>query len=199
MTPDENRKRKSDWELEASFDRVLSLEELINLAPFKEASDSIGSSHVAGSRVPTWLHRRIIYLTEMKGTPYHIQSDVVRDAIYVGMKVISQRYKLSPDWGVEARMAKAIDKVGVVKRIRSQVYELAQGLEEMVSNKDAKQAIDGLEDYLAPVLELEDEWHRNKIIQNLMDIKTTRELLDKCSDETRIQVLKIYADIKKTI
>ena len=190
----EKPKRKSDWELESAFDRITSLEELVSSPPFKEASDASGLSHVAGTRVPSWLQRRIVYLTEMKGTPYHIQSDVIRDAIYIGLRILNMRYKSSPDWTVEARMVKAIDKVGVVRRIRNQVKELSQGLEEMVTNRDIAQAVEGLEDFIDPVLELEDLWHRQKIVQMLMETKTTRELLDKCSESMRRAVQKIYKE-----
>lgn len=191
---DKQKRGKSNWELEQSFDRAVTLAELIESPPFKDTSDSSGVSHVAGTRVPTWIHRRVSYLSEMKGTPYHIHSDVLRDAIYIGLRVLSMRYKLSPEWDVEARMARAVDKVGTVKRIRSQIKELSAGLEEMTSNRDIKQAIEGLEDFVIPVLELDDQWYRRKIIELIMDNRVIRDVLSKCSDKVQSAVTKIYKE-----
>lgn len=184
--------KQSDWELEATFDRVASLEELINSPPFKEASDSQGVSISTGVRIPGWLQRRISFFTEMKGTPYQIASDVTRDAIFLGLRILAMRYHANPEWMVEAKIAKAIDKVGTIRRIRAQVKDLSQGLEEMVANKDKKQAIEGFEDFIVPVLELEDDWHKQKLIQSVMDNKITREILNKCSDRIVDAVKKIH-------
>jgi len=192
---DKHKTKQSDWELEATFDRVASLEELIASPPFKEASDSSGVSVIAGVRIPGWLQRLIAYFTEIKGTPYQIGSDVTRDAIFLGLRVLAMRYKGSPEWTVEARIAKAIDKVGMIRRIRNQIKDLSAGLDEMVSNRDIKQAVEGFEDFVAPVLELEDEWHKRKLIQSLMENKVTRDLLNKCSDGIRNAVLKIQSEI----
>lgn len=179
------KKKPSDWSLEAPFDKTCTLEELIAMPPFKEASDQSGYSHTAGSRVPGWIQRRIIYFTEMRGSPYRIQSDVIRDAIYIGLRVLTMRYKSTPDWVVETKMTKAIDKVSVLRRVKKQMEELTTGLEELYRSGDEEKAIEGLEEFVTAVIEMEDTWHKDKIVQSLMDNRTVKDIVSKCSDSTR--------------
>jgi len=194
MSFDKVKKKLSSWRLEQSFHEATTLEELVNAPAFKDASDSSGQSHSVSTRVPTWLHRHIAHLCEMKGGPYYVHSDVMRDALYIGLRVLSMRYRLNPRFDAEVRMAKAVDKVGVAKRVRAQIAELANGLEEMTSNKDIVQAVEGLEDFVVPVLEIEDEWYKNKVIQLLMENRTVRTVLSNCSDNVQKSVDKIYKE-----
>jgi len=105
----EPKTKKSDWELESSFDLAATLEDMINDKPYKEASDESGESVTAGARVPSWLHRRVVKLRELAASPYEVNSDVYRDAIYNGLHVLHMRYGLTAAWSIERQMAAVVD------------------------------------------------------------------------------------------
>jgi len=174
-----------DWNLESPFDTIVSLEELINMPPFKAASDSKGGTATAGTRIPIWLDRKVIHLIEIRGTPYHLKSDVLRDAIYIGLRVLNMRYKSDPDWASEARMARAIDQANLITRIKSTVDQMAKPIEELWAGGDEDQAISLFEEFIASTTEITDEWHRNKQIQTIKNNRLLREVTERCSPEAK--------------
>ena len=178
-------KKASDWNLESPYDAPATIEELIDLAPFKEASDTKGGSFTAAARVPTWLERKIMWFTEMKGSPYMLKSDVIRDMIYLGARILHARYKGNPDWATEAKMTEAVGRVGVLTRVREQVNQLSRGLEELWTEGDEKQAIEGLESFVAAAVEMQDEWQKRKTFQYVKGNRLLKQIADQCSQEVR--------------
>lgn len=196
MTEEEKEHKKgkpSDWELEAPFDMAATVEDLIKAPPFKEASDEKGDSVTAGTRIPMWLHRRVVKLKEVPGSPYEVNSDVLRDAVYVGLQILHMRYKLSPDWDVERKMAAVVDTTGAIRRLKEQVEWLANGLEELFEGGDLEQAVHRLSDYVLAAQELESKWHREKVFRLLRESRTIRELAPHCSG----QIQKLMAEVSK--
>lgn len=196
MAEQHNKKPKgkpSDWELESSFDLASSLEELINSPPFKEASDEKGDSVTSGTRVPMWLHRRIVKLREMEGAPYEVNSDVLRDAVYLGLQVLHMRYGMSQDWDVEKKMAAVVDASGALRRHRSLFETLVAGLDELFEEGDADQAAHRLSEYVAAADKLENKWHRSTIFKMLVGSKVVKEVSRLCSKEIRNM---IYGETK---
>lgn len=181
----DNRKKPSDWNLESPYDAPATIEDLVNLAPFKDASDSKGGSFTAASRVPTWLERKIIWFTEMKGTPYQLKSDVVRDAIYLGIRVLHARYKGNPDWATEAKMTEAVGQVGVLARVKEQVTSLSKGLEELWTEGDEKQAIEGLERFVGAAVEMQDGWQKSKVFQYIRGNRVLKQISEECNAEVK--------------
>ena len=178
-------KKATDWDLENAYDVPTTIEDLIDLAPFKEASDTKGGYYTAASRVPTWLERKITWFIEMKGSPYQLKSDVVRDAIYLGMRVLHARHKANPDFAVEAKMSEAVSQVGVLARMREQVNQLQRGLEDLWQSNDEKQAIEGLENFVGAVVEMQDEWQRNKTLQLIKGNHVLKQIAMQCSPEVK--------------
>ncbi len=138
------REKADDWEVEAPLDLAATLEELIASPPFKEVSDEHGHSATAGTRIPFWLDRRVKLLKEMHGSPYELVSDVLRDAIFLGMRVLAMRHRMSPDWEVETKLAQIIDATGASRRIRNQVEELIKAIDEMLRDNDMDKAAEHL-------------------------------------------------------
>lgn len=183
-----NPKKKNipgDWNLESAYDVPSTIEDLIDLAPFKEASDTKGGSYTAAARVPTWLERKMMWFIEMKGSPYQLKSDVVRDMLYLGARVLHARYRGNPDWATESKMAEAVGQVGVVARIREQINQLARGLEDLWSEGEEKQAIEGLEKFIGAVVEMQDEWQRGKILQYVKGNHLLKQVAESCSPEVK--------------
>jgi len=179
------KKKTDDWELEAPLDLETTLEELINSPPFKEASDQHGHSETAGTRIPNWLMRRVHKLVEMPGSPYELASDVLRDAIYNGMRVLHMRFKMSADWDVEAKMAAVVDASGASRRIRGQFEDLETGLEDLCRDGDHNKAAEKLSDYVMAAVELENEWYRGKVFRLIDNSRAVKEVLQYCTGEVQ--------------
>jgi len=180
-----SKSKPSDWELESSFDLALTLEEFINSPPFKEASDEKGESVTSGTRIPMWLHRRVVKLREMGGSPYEVNSDVLRDAVYLGLQILHMRYGMSQDWDVERKMAAVVDASGALRRHRSLFETLVAGLDELYEEGDIDQAAHRLSEYIAAANELESKWHRGVIFKMLKGSKVIREVSRSCSKEVK--------------
>ncbi len=177
-----NEKKDTGWEPEAIIDLAATLQELIDEPPFKEVSDEGGSSATVGTRIPNWLLRRVVRLKELKHSPYDINSDVLRDAIYVGLRVLHLRYGLTPAWEVETKLAQTVDAVSATRRVRNQIEELVAGLDEMFRDGDIDKAVRNLTDYMMAAVELENDWHRNKVFSLLAENRVIREIGTHCND-----------------
>jgi len=182
--PNKGESRETSWEPEAVIDLAVTLQELIDEPPFKEVSDDAGSATV-GTRIPNWLLRRIVRLKELKHSPYDINSDVLRDAIYIGLRVLHLRYGLTPDWEVETKLAAAVDAVSAGRRVRSQVEELVAGLDEMFRDGDIDKAAHNLSEYVLAAVALDSDWHKTKVFQILTEHRIVREIASHCGEAVR--------------
>lgn len=173
------------WDLESPFDTIVSLEELINRPPFKASSDKGGGSYTAAARIPFWLERKVMHLLEVMGSPYMLKSDVIRDAIYLGLRVLNMRHKTNPDWAVEAKMARTIDRINLLTRLQSQAKDFAGPTLELWEGGDEQQAREGVEEFVGAAVEIEDEWTRSKTLQLLKTNRQLRPVIDSCSEGVR--------------
>ena len=184
------REKADDWEVEAPLDLAATLEELIASPPFKEVSDEHGHSATAGTRIPFWLDRRVKLLKEMHGSPYELVSDVLRDAIFLGMRVLAMRHRMSPDWEVETKLAQVVDATGASRRIRSQVEELIKAIDEMLRDNDMEKASEHLTDYVLAAVDLENEWHKKKVFDILNGSRVVKDVAQYCPRATQ-QILEL--------
>jgi len=187
------KKQKPQWDLEAPFDYPASLEELLESPPFTEAGGS--DSSTAGTRIPKWLFRRVQKLVEMSGTPYELASDVYRDAIYLGLRVIHMRHKTARDWSIETKMAAIVSETDVMRRTRSQVDGLSSGLDNLMKEDEPEKAAEKLGEYVSAAIELENDWVRGRLFKMLRESKVVSEVSMYCSQEIR-KIIK-DTDIKR--
>jgi len=183
--PRKNREERDAWEPEEAIDYAATLKDLIAEPPFKEVSGEGSESSTAAARIPMWLLRRIIKLKELSGSPYELNSDVIRDAIYIGLRVLHLRYKLTADWEVETKLAAAVDAVSAGRRVRQQVTELIAGLDEMVRDGDMDKAAKNLTEYMLAAVELESDWHKNKVFKLLAESRVISEVATHCAEGIR--------------
>jgi len=174
---------KSQWDLEAPFDHPSSLDELLESPPFTEAGGT--DSTTAGTRIPRWLFRRAMKLVELNGSPYELASDVYRDAIYLGLRVIHMRYSTPADWSVETRMASIVSETDVMRRIRGQVDGLSSGLDNLMKEDEHNRAAENLTKYVSAAMELEDEWTKARIFKMLRESKVVSDVSMCCSEDIR--------------
>jgi len=176
-------KKQDQWELEAPFDRPASLEELVEAQPFTEAGGS--DSVTAGTRIPKWMFRRVAKLTETTGSPYEVASDVYRDAIYLGLRVIFMRFHTTKDWGVESKLAAIAMDTEVMKRTRARVDLLAGGLENLLMEDEPEKATEELSEYVSAGVEMDDEWVKSRMFRMLRENETIMKVAKMCSAEVR--------------
>ncbi len=185
----EQKKQWSQWETEAALDLPASLEDLINSPPFHESSDAHGHSYTAGTRLPEWMRRRIRKLIEMEGVPYDLESDVLRDAVYVGLQILNMRYKASPDIDLDVKMSKAVDQTGVTRRIKAQFDELCFGLDELHKDGDTEQAVKRLSEYVIAAASLDNVWHRDRLFRLVRENRLVKELASHCGEAVKRLIL----------
>lgn len=179
---DKNQKLIDTWQLED--EQAFELEDLINAPPFKQTSDDSGESSTVSTRVPSWLMRRVTKMREIPGSPYEINSDVLRDAIWLGMQILQLRYKLH-DWEIEKKLASVIDATGMSHRISVQVNELCKNLEKMKTDDDDERAVMQLTKFILAIQTIRDDWHKRTIIKLLKRRGIVTELLPRCTTEVK--------------
>ena len=154
---------EEDWQLEKSIKPVTSLDDLIDAQPFKSSSDEQGESVTAGTRIPTWLHRAIVRIREMKGSPYQVNSDVIRDCIYIGLQVLQIRYGYSEDWRIESRLPKILEDSGASIRIAGRMEEFESNLRELCRCGDYDRAASHLTKFVKYASEFDDSWLKGRV------------------------------------
>jgi hypothetical protein len=169
---------KDPWALEE--DVHLTIEDLINEEPFNHTSDDTGDSVSIGTRVPSTMYRRLVEIRETPGGPYQINSDVMRDAIYLGMRILQLRYK-KKDWQIDRKLSSVIDASGAFDRINSQVSDLCKNLEKLKSAEDTEHAVAHLDDFLKEVNNLSENWRKATFVKILKKRGIVTELLSQCS------------------
>lgn len=175
------------WQLEE--DTVVKIEDLVNASVFNQAADENGESANLGIRVPAWMGRRITKIREMPGSPYQINGDVARDALWLGLQILQLRYK-TRDWDIEKKLAKVIDATGELDRINSNVNEFSKNLEKLKASDDAELAILNLEAYLKSVDTMEDAWRKRTTIKLLKRKGIVLELITHCDRSSREMMIQ---------
>ncbi len=187
--------KASQWELEGSFDRITSIEELVNAPPFREASDDRGQSVTEAARIPTWLHRRIVLLRESKKSPYMLNSDVVRDALFAGLRVINMRYQASPDWSIEQKMSEVVDTAAWAKRIKAQFNQLEASLSDLYKEGDEEKAAEKLTEYILYASELSNVWYKDRVFRLLTRSSVVKDLFSFCDKAARDLLTESSEDV----
>lgn len=178
-------KERKAWDPEQQFDLEATLEELLGGVPFREASGDTGDSVTTAARIPVWLHRRIVKLKEMSNSPYDVTSDVVRDALFTGLRILNMRYKMNLDWNVESKMAAVVDSASTSRRLKRQIKELSEGLDDLWREGDEKHAAESLSKYVYAALDLDSDWYRRKLFGQLATDKAIQQVARACKKEVR--------------
>ena len=82
-------------------------------------------------------------------------------------------------------MTEAVGQVGVLARVKEQVNQLARGLEDLWSEGDEAQAIEGLEKFVGAAVEMQDDWQKSKTLQYVKNNRQLKQIAERCSDEVK--------------
>jgi hypothetical protein len=115
---------------------------------------------------------------------------VLRDALYIGLRVLNMRYKMNPDWDVEAKMASIVDSASIGRRLRRQVKELVDGLDDLYRDGDLERAGESLKKYVYSAVELESAWYKAKLFRVLKEDKTVQAVAKSCEPQVWETIVK---------
>ena len=82
-------------------------------------------------------------------------------------------------------MTEAVGQVGVLARVKEQVNQLARGLEDLWSEGDEAQAIEGMEKFIGAAVEMEDDWRKSKTLQYVRNNRMLKQIAGRCSEEVK--------------
>lgn len=136
------------------------VERLINLDAFLESKDRKGHSTSMAFRGPDWMVRMAGELRSISGSPYFTNSDVFRDAAYVGLLVLGLRYGCSNLWHIEAILHEASLKSSNAARIRETISALGNGVDSYYSSGDKEHATLMIKNFIRSITQFGDEAYR---------------------------------------
>jgi hypothetical protein len=141
------------WELDDGTLTLTSpMSVLVNRRPYTSTEDKKGHEAFLGAKFPKQFQRWVTELKELPGSPYRTNADVVRDAIHLGLQIISLRSKQSEVWSVQAAISQQKARMFQHPRIYQEVREILEQLEVLVDGRDEAQARSDLTDYVSVVL-----------------------------------------------
>jgi len=176
---------KTGWTTAPEYDGIITLEYLLGLPPFTESRDEGGNSVQFSTRLPEYLARVITSLRENKATPYKVNSDVIRDAIYQGLHNLTCRYGGLNALLIETKLAQATDVAGESRRLQMKFNVFVDELTFLVEHDDAQRAKEIFVDYVKQIPNEERTWTKHKMISLILGNHTTKTMLVTCDDKIK--------------
>jgi hypothetical protein len=137
------------WELDdGTLSLTTPLSVLVDRKPYTTSEDKKGHDVFLGAKFPKVFQRWVSELKERPGSPYQTNADVVRDAIYLGLQILSLRAKQSTVWNIQAAITQQEARIFQHTRIYRDVEAVVEQLEILSRNGDEKQALSDLVEYV---------------------------------------------------
>jgi len=111
-----------------------TLDKLMSLKPYKQAQDKKGHGVFFGAWFPKDAGRRVEKIRE-EG-PYVTTSDVIRDAIYLGLQILSLRYEKDDAWQADMLLTKMANDAEWEARVYDEEESFASSLDKLCRNGD---------------------------------------------------------------
>lgn len=159
------------------------IEILAKLEPYLLSDDKKGHSWLMAARCPTWFGRIVDVIKEKKGSPYKTQSDVVRDALYLGLAILSVRHNAIPRWYIEATLELLVGETRNTSRIGEKVSELAKNLDDIMKMNKHK-AVRLLKEYVATISQFDDKSYRQIFWSEMIKNQAIKYI----ADEGKIEI-----------
>lgn len=132
-----------------------ALDKLTSQPPFKRSEDKRGHDAPMGTRFPKDVAR---WLTRVKEAgQYQTTSDAIRDAVWLGLQILSLRYEEDPEWQVYLQLMRMSNEAAWAARIYEEEEGFANTLETFCKNDNEKHAIALLEEKLGLIQNLKEE------------------------------------------
>ena len=178
---------RSQWELEKLATGVESLEDLVNMPVFRAASDDKGHSATISIRCPEWLTREFTVIKEAPGSPYDVQGDAVRDAVFLGHIVLQLRQKgADANWSTKVKISQIIDRLSNAKRLQEDLEGAENSIAFMCKTGETARAVKYIDELVSAIIELpEDSEERIFQLKIIANSQIIREVLPGCSTEVK--------------
>jgi len=147
---------------------------LMKLHPYRFERAKRGQSIHLAVKLPEWFARWIERVKERAGGVYDIKSDVVRDALWIGLRVLGHRYKL-PEWRAEIKLQEIANEIEEDNLIKTRVADFMTKLEQL-QKIDKERAKKHLGDYLSEIDKIEDSWRKGKYLEELSKYSVVKEM-----------------------
>jgi len=169
-----------EWELEGDIDYANEMMRLIKSKPYKETRDEFGISAVVSARMPTDFMRYIAKLKENKGMGYEVNSDVIRDALFIGLQLLLVRAKQNPDIETRARIYESINDARSIESLQSEVAVLSRALKTFINLRESKTAVQKLVSVVNAAMGCEDGWNKIMYLKLIGRDPVCKEVLKQC-------------------
>ena len=178
--PRKKQSSQDPWEQESDDPTGLTLEELIDMKPCSQVSDSDGNSNSVGCNVHPMMMRKIIRIQEKRGTPYESRSDILRDCVFIGLEVINMRMKGDNEWHTFAEMSRTADSLAEISRLKAQIKQMEQNLDMLMRDGDIAEAVAHFESYVNSITGLNEGFSRKKLFKYMTSSRTMMDVLKHC-------------------
>jgi len=128
--------------------------------PFKRSEDKKGHDVPMGVRVPKDVGRWITRVKE--AGPYQTTSDAMRDAVWLGLQILSLRYEKDPEWQVYLQAMRMDNDTAWEAATYEEEEKFVNNLETFVKNGNEKRAIELLQEKLALIQDLKEERRKER-------------------------------------
>ena len=120
------------------------LSKLTGLKPYQQSEDKKGHDAQLGARFPKEIARRVSKIKEQG--PYVTNSDVVRDAVYIGIQILSLRYEKDDEWQAEMMSRKMMTDVEWDTGVYEAEERYINNLDRLCKNNDSDHAAQRLQE-----------------------------------------------------
>ena len=151
------------WSTEPGLSLTDTLNQLTSLPPYKRSEDKRGHDAFLGGRVPKDVARLVTKIKE--AGHYETNSDAVRDAISLGIKILELRYKADPDWKPRIQLMDQADRVAWEARIYDEEQKFVENISKLYRNGDEAQAAEDLEERLALLSSGKESSKRRRVLR----------------------------------
>ena len=140
--------KASAWDLDVlNVTKDDPLKILVERDPMVLSEDKKGHDITLYSRFPKYIGGWIAQIMEKHNSPYKTRSDLVRDAVFLGMVVLNLRYQ-TPEWRAGERMARIASEVAYKADMLERIDMMVKDIKTIVASGDVESARKGLFEYM---------------------------------------------------
>lgn len=134
------------WETDSpAFTLDDPISKLANLPPYHSSEDKKGHGVNLQAWFPKSYSRRVEVIRSFGKGIYDTQSDVIRDAISLGMHVLELRYGCDPEWELDAQLDHVASVAAHDAYIHDRESDFVDTLDKLCANKEEDRAVELLQ------------------------------------------------------
>jgi len=139
-------KRETSWETDSPVFSINDpISKLTSLPPYHASEDKKGHGVNLQAWFPKSYSRRVEVIRTASRGIYSTTSDVIRDAIHLGMHVLELRFSCDPEWQLDAQLDIISSIAAHDAYIHDRESNFVDSLERLVTNKEEDRAIELLQ------------------------------------------------------